>query len=232
MKRTIFCFLVLVFLVSTQDAQNPGGNGFGEVRGRVVDGTATPIEGAIVSSETTEEDGGNGEAGILQTATTNKHGEFVLARVPEGVNLILASKAGDYYPDVRFAFFATDASAFPRVRVAPGAVVDNVVVRLTQKGGRIVGRIVDSRTGEPVIACRIHLRRQDDPGLTLSIGPDMQGRFDLVVPARPFFMEVSAPGYRTWSLPKEKGAVSVAPESVTEQPVLLEREPDANPRGN
>lgn len=217
---TFFVVLGLSWPGLTRGLQQNNSSGLGSVRGQVIDADGVAVAGAEVSAESTE-----GTGGTLTVTKTDERGKFLLDGVPQGTNLIIASKPDDFYPDVRFAFFAVDSTGFPRVEVLPGQVTEGVTVRLTQKGARLTGAVLDSQTRQPVTSSRIRLTRRDDPRLYVSTNPDEHGRFDFIVPARPFSLEVSAPGYRTWSLPPENGhpgVVSLGSGSVKEQTVLLE----------
>ena len=222
MKATI-AIVLISFISAAQTRLDPGAVSLGAVRGRVVDAVDAPIKDALVSVEPTD----GVVQGILRTTETDANGEFFLDQLPEGEDMVLASKVADFYPDARFAFFATGVEEFPRVNISGGKTTQGVVVRLSHRGARLAGAITDSESGKPIITSRILLTRQDDPKLSLSTSPDKQGRFDIIVPSRPFLMQVSAPGYRTWSPAKENGsaAILLQPESVKEELVQLQREP-------
>jgi hypothetical protein len=230
MKATI-ALVLISFISAAQTRTDPGAASLGAVRGRVVDARDAPIKDALVSVEPTD----GAVQGILRTATTDANGEFFLDQIREGENMVLASKVADFYPDARFAFFSTGVEVFPRVNISGGKTNQGVVVHLLHRGARLVGGITDSESGKPIITSRIILTRQDNPKLSLSTSPDTQGRFDIIVPSRPFVMQVSAPGYRTWSPVKENGvtaAILLQPESVKEELVELQREPSTRTTGD
>jgi hypothetical protein len=211
--------LLLSTLTAAQTDQLQKRDGFGAVRGQVVDGHGRPVEGAVVSSEPTD----GVLQGIVRNVTTNENGEFFLDRIPAGDCMVLASKVASFYPDARFAFFGVGTGEFPIVHISAGQTIQDVIVRLLQKGARLSGAILDAGTGKPVVTSRIRLMRQDPPHLSFATSPDEHGRFDLVVPIQPFVMEVSAPCYRTWS-PGSTGVLLLQSESVKEESIKLQRE--------
>jgi|SRR5579859_562 len=217
--RTVVVLLLLSTLTAAQTDPSQKQDGFGAVRGQVVDGHGRPVEGAVVSSEPTD----GVVQGIVRNVTTNENGEFYLDRIPAGEYMVLASKVTAFYPDARFAFFGAGMGEFPTVHISAGQTAQDVIVRLLQKGARLSGAILDAETGKPVITSRIHFMRQDPPHLSFATSPDEHGRFDLVVPVQPFVMEVSAPCYRTWS-PGSTGVLLLQPESVKEESIKLQRE--------
>jgi hypothetical protein len=198
--------------------------GLGGIEGKVVDDqSGLPLAGARIMAEPdAAADGGK----PFQTAT-DETGSFLLKELPPGPYVVAASKEQDYYPNTDAAAFAADLTALPRVLVRGGAVVHGVGIRL-QKGGRLLGTILDYTTGEPVIASRILLSRADNPKLWISTGPDTHGNFAFVIPCQDFLMAVSAPGYSTWNLnrnqPTGPSVLRLKPESTEKLIIRLERE--------
>jgi hypothetical protein len=64
--------------------------------------------------------------------------------------------------------------------------------------------------------------------LWLRTGPDIHGHFELVVPSRPFHLDVSATGYRQWVFAKSglnhEETLLVKPEATKELLIVLEKE--------
>jgi len=212
---------LLYLLAQPHGVAVPGiAQGFGAVQGKVVNELGKPLPGAKVFADPV--DVKNVPIGKLRFTTTNDDGDFTLEHVVPGVNLVCAAKEEAFYPDTCAAALATDLSALPRVRIEDGKLTRGVKVRLS-KGGKLRGRILDSRTGQPLKNSRIHLSRSNDPRLYISAGPDEKARFEFVIPSKPFRVEVSASGYKTWNSDHHGGAILVQAESTKEITIRLQR---------
>lgn len=218
------CALGLLLACSAAQPQGPAGQGippgFGAVQGQVVSELGKPLSG--VSVYTQPVDTKNLPTGKLHLVVTNENGDFVLGRVEPGVHLICAFKLEAFYPDTGAAAFAENLGALPRVQVEDGKLTRGVTVRLS-KGGKLTGTIVDSRNGQPLKDSRIRLSRRDDPRLFVSTNPNEQARFEFVVPSKPFKVEVSAPGYKTWNSDRHGEAILVQAESTKDITIRLQK---------
>lgn len=219
--RYLLTVLVAALVCSAQSAPSVP-SGLGSVEGQVVDAhTGQPVAGATVVAEPDDPPA----AGKLAHTLADDGGKFLIDLDP-GPYVIAGSKEQDFYPNVDNAAFATDLTALPKVLVHEGQSVRGVILRL-EKGAKLKGNIVSSRTREPVIASRILLTRADHPKLWISTGPDLYGRFELVIPICPFKLEVTAPSYRPWvfSQPNPGGeseVLQLSPESTKEMLIQLD----------
>jgi hypothetical protein len=196
-------------------------SGYGSVQGRVVDELGKSVSGAKVYAEPVNAEGA--PTGKLLFVTTNQNGDFTLEQVQSGENVICASKEEAFYPDTGAAALTTDLNAAPRVRVEEDKLTSGIIVQIT-KGGKLVGSILDSLSGQPVKNSRIRLTRGDDPRLYISTGPDEQAHFEFVVPSKPFRLEVTASGYKTWKSDDHGGSQIVAqPQSIREFNIRLQK---------
>jgi len=219
-----FLALFAAFGVALQSDQSirPG---FGAVAGQVIDAqTKKPVAAATVVAERDDAQGPS----KVPHAFTDEEGQFFINDVPPGKYVIAASKEQDNYPDADSAAFAADLAALPKVSIQEGQVTRGVVVPV-EKGGKLIGVILDSKTRKPIVSSLIRLSRVDNTKLWLRTGPDINGHFELVVPGRPFYLEVSAAGYRPWTfdrsgLNRANEVLEVKPESTRELVVLLEKE--------
>jgi hypothetical protein len=194
--------------------------GYGTVQGKVIDEQGKPVQGVKVYAEPANMEGSS--MGKLIFVTTNEHGDFKLEQVLPGENLICTSKEESLYPDTGAAALAVDIEALMRVRVEEGKVSPKITVQII-KGGKLVGSILDDLNDQPLKDSRIRLTRGDDPRLFMSAGPDEQGNFEFVVPSKPFRVEVTASGYKTWRSDDHGGLVLAEPGSTKEFQIRLEK---------
>ncbi len=218
--------VLLLTLAHARGAPQNIPSGFGAIQGRVVNELGKPLPGAKVYVDPI--DAKYAPVGKLRFVTTNDEGDFVVGDVAPGGNLVCASKEEAFYPDTCAAALAADLGALPRVRVEEGKLTRGITVPLS-KGGKLTGTILDSQSGRPLINSRIRLSRNDDPRLYVSAGPDEQARFEFVIPSKPFKIEISAPGYKTWNSDNHGGTILVQPESTKEITIRLQRAEGAIP---
>jgi hypothetical protein len=197
--------------------------GLGAVEGRVVDTqTERPVPGARVILEPDDAPA----SGKLMSVLSDAQGNFYANDVSPGKYVVPAAKEDENYPNADHAAFAADLTALPRVLVREGEVTRGVVIRM-EKGGKLLGLVLDAQTRQPMVASRIRLTRIDDPRLWIEAGPDETGHFQFVVPTRPFRLVVSAPGYRTWNFrgggEGQSEVLLLKPESIQNVPVMLEK---------
>lgn len=195
----------------------------GSVEGKVIDErTEQPIANATVTAWPEQ-----GSAAKLINALTDGRGKFVLEGLPTGRCEIAAAKEQDWYPDTGDAALGHGFGSLPKVLIHVGKIVHDVMIRL-EKGGRVVGTVLDAQTHEPVVNSQLRLSRADKPKLWTSIDPDERGYFQIVVPSADLQLEVSAPGYRKWILaeaqPNGRNVLRVSQESTERLSIQLERE--------
>jgi hypothetical protein len=210
-------FLVLAVAAGiglAQTAQKPDDVRYGSISGIVADASGVPIRDAKVYDEPVD----SVRIGKDHFAVTDPNGRFLIANVPVGKVMVIATKTEDGYPDARFALYSGDA-VLPTVDVKAGQVTSDVAVKLLTKGGRLHGKIVDSRSGLRVPTARITLSRVDHPNWTLETDPESDGSFDFLIPARPMQIRVSAVGYKTWVHP---ASVLLAPREQRNLTIPLE----------
>jgi hypothetical protein len=195
-------------------------SGYGAIQGRVVDELGKPLPGAKVYAEPVKAE--TAPSGKLLFVVTNENGDFTLEQVVPGENVICASKEEAFYPDTGAAALTADLGSLPRVRVEEGKLTAAVTVRVT-KGGKLRGSILDSLNNQPVKDSRIRLTRADDPRLYISTGPDEQARFEFVVPSKPFRLEVTATGYKTWKSDDQGALILVQPGSTKEYSIRFQK---------
>lgn len=197
---------------------------FGAIEGRVVDADGHPLAGAAVEVRPADQ---TVVSGALPIAYTDDAGKFFLDGITPGTHMIYASKEDESYPSTFLAFFVADPASIPKVTVYNKQVTEGTLVRLGPKAARLVGRVVDARTGQPVEEAEIVLYREDNPDNYFSFGLNMDGgRFQRLIPPIGFRMKVSSPGYDDWfygqdATPVQSEVIRVEPDTTKELLISL-----------
>lgn len=218
--------VIRLLLVSISAALGDGqtlSSGSGTVEGKVIDEqTEQPIANATVTAWPEE-----GSAAKLIDALTDTGGKFVLEGLPAGPYEIAAAKELDYYPDTRELALGRGFGSLPKVLIQGGEIVHDVIIRL-KKGGRLVGTVLDAQTHEPIANSELRVSRVNKPKRWTSVDPDERGYFQVVVPSADLQLEVSAPGYRKWTLveaqPNGRNVLRVNQGSTERLTIQLEKE--------
>lgn len=186
----------------------------GAIRGRVLDDKNRPVAGAEVEAM-------GPMGGLTQSARTNHRGVFTIRDVDVSYNktytlIPTKEEAGYGHPFNRF--YMGRPVKPPEVTLRENQTVSCGDLYLGPQGGRLTGTIRDSKTNRPItIPQQMVLRRVDDPNLKNSHGLDADGRFSVLVPAVPFTVEVSAPGYQK----KELGSIRLKAGEIKHIDILL-----------
>src|SRR5215831_11847700 len=149
----------------------------GTVQGTIVDENGRPA--AHVKVYPVAESGGY--IGQEQFAITDDAGNFVLRQVLPGENRLFPVFTEAGYPDGRSGIFAGDPSLYEVVNIKPGQTLTGVVLKLPKKGAVFRAHIIDLSTGRPVLTSRLRITRPDVPEAFYESGPDLQGRFEIVL---------------------------------------------------
>ena len=209
---------------STATPTEVAGPAFGAIEGRVVDEEGRPLAGAAVEIRPVDQ---TIVAGALPVAYTDDAGKFFLDGIAPGTHMIYASKEEENYPATFLAFFVADPTSIPKVTVYDRQVTEGTIVRLGPKAARLVGRIVDAQTGQPVEEAEIVLYREDNADNYFSFGLNMDaGRFQRLIPPIGFRMKVSSPGYEDWfygqdETPVRSEVIHVEPDTTKELMISL-----------
>jgi len=172
----------------------------GTIRGRVVDDQNRPVDGAAVESQIIDRPPSGfvllTDSGELFRPVTNAGGEFILRNVEAGRNRVCASKVSAGYPDTTVGWFAVDTPC-PVVTVKEGEVVTGVLLRMGPRAPRVLGRVVDGRTGAPVTEAYVRAYQGSDSPVFIPTRVNKNGYFELLVPFdEPFRLQVFADGYQ------------------------------------
>jgi hypothetical protein len=112
---------------------------------------------------------------------------------------VAASKAHDGYPSTMNPFYYPTEGHLAHVSVSGFGEAPFATIRLGPKAGNIAGRIADVETGHAVQDFQVTLCRAEAPKFchrqsTKHAG----GQFNLLVPAAPITIQISASGYDDW----------------------------------
>lgn len=181
---------------AAQHSHQDAAQSFGAISGRVLDPEGQPVFGAEVNASHTESG-----TGRVPTAYTDNQGEFQIRDLRPGTYIVSASKEEDGYARTYLLFNSAGFVENPQVTVYEQQITSDVVVHLGPRAARLVGRIVNAITNEPIQNLqnvKITFRRIDRPDNWYSRAPDLNGEFSIFVPPAPFTIEVEAPGYEDW----------------------------------
>lgn len=171
------------------------------IEGRVVNAEGQPVAGAIV--------GANMDAAgssLEVTSRSDENGNYRIQVRNAGAYTMYASKEEDGYADTLSGFHQEGKPVIPKVNLHKNEIVHNIEVRLGSKAEHLEGIISEAITGIPISKATITLRRTDNPQLLYRIGAGEEkknGKFQVLVPHGPFTIEVSSPGYETWTYSKD-----------------------------
>ncbi len=185
-----------------------------------MDAEGKPVAGAIVTALKTDF-----LSGYLPSDLTNERGEFeiLISNSKPGVYRLHAGKREDGYPQIILGSFYKEAAGTELdVVVNAQQVTQDVEIRLGQKVGSIVGRVIDAETHKPANNALITLRRLDDPqqfsqAYAGKEGENGAGKFKLLTPLVPFTVEVKAPGYERWTYSEDNTGKHASPIQVAER---------------
>jgi hypothetical protein len=105
-----------------------------------------------------------------------------------------------------------------------GGETSGVIVRLGRKAAVVTGQIVDADSSQPVVPARIRISKPGNDRIMMSKGPDLNGRFHVLLPPPPVTFAVKAAGYEPWQF---TGPDQVAPGVIqleSEETTELSRE--------
>ena len=213
----LLVLLSLLLNAEAQDQAPAAGPGFGVIEGKVVNKNGLPVEGAKVYAAP------SGEQRIppntkLATSVSDEKGQFIVHHVLAGTNIIMAGKEEEGYCNTLYAPFVENLAGLPRVLVAEARVSQGVTIVLSSCA-KLSGLVSDQETSTPIPEAQIHLIREDYPDLDLRTSPDIDGKFQFVVPKVPYTIEVSAPGYKKW----KRSGITLEPQTETNMSVRLEK---------
>ncbi len=158
--------------------------------GVVLDEGGQPVPGATVFLA--------GTVALNGRTQADSEGRFLLKGFSPGDWGFMAYKESAGYPYNFAAFFSNPGEQFPTIHVAPGALAENVVIRLGIKAATLVFELSDE-AGEPVNApASAIFNRPDMPEVGEYNAGNIASKEKLLVPAVPLRLTVEAEGYEPW----------------------------------
>ena len=215
--------LISVACVGQQTTRNQPPQS-GAIKGIVLGADERPVANAIVTVQPED----TNLIGKTPGARSGPDGTFMIKGVPPGKNFVFAGNLKQGYPETEFAVFTPKNALLTAVVVEAGKT-STLTLHMPPKGGRLVGKIIDDETGNPVLTARIHLFQAADPERDISTSPTLGAEFNFVLPPIGYKMEVNAPHYKPWKFAAQSETVSgdvlkVMPGETEEVVVRLKRQ--------
>lgn len=160
------------------------------IAGRVEDAEGRPISRARVTAQRE-----NVEKQVLPTTYTDHDGKFIFQDLNQGIYTIYAAKEAEGYAPTYSEFYSSRMEIVPQVNILSEQKGADIVVRLGQKSGRLIGQIVDAETNTPIENSKITLHRMNNQINSVFTSSDPNGNFNILAPPIPIMVEISAPGY-------------------------------------
>lgn len=177
--------------------QSTNEQGFGEIKGRVINAQGEPVYGAEVYAHSMPL-----RMGAPSGARSDKNGTFTIRHLRVGRYRISVVKEEARYGWTFSRFYAAGLVQLPEVMVYEGGTVSAGDVRLGPRAGKLVGTLRDAKTRKGIVslpspeqARHLILCRLDDPKNCSEASPDKNGHFEILVPPLPVTIEATAPGY-------------------------------------
>lgn len=188
LKVTCMC-LLFALGVSAQD------QGTGVIRGIAVDENGAAVQGAMVNADSVA-GGGLIQHTLIRYVTTDATGHFSIDGLDWGKYDVFAKKEDSAYPNTNFSFY--DNGSEPEATITPTLPTADVQIRLGPKAGILTGSVTNADTGAPVNAGFKLIRAASlDNWFSTSQPPNYRV---LLPSSTDILLEVSAPGFKTWTL--------------------------------
>jgi hypothetical protein len=157
-----------------------------------VDENGVPIGKAKVNVDPKD---GKVRISIVDYGETDSDGRFLIERLEWGEYRVFAMKEDAGYPNLAASFYSHNV--FPSVTIGPANPIAHIQIQLGPRSGVLVGSVTDATNGGPVNA-GFKLTRAESPNEWLSRSVPSEYRI-LLPPSVETILEVSSPGFKTWS---------------------------------
>jgi Carboxypeptidase regulatory-like domain len=176
------------------------GRGFGAevtISGMITDSKGSRVEHGLVQAIPR---GGNEQGGTVGNHPSpwiqaDSRGRFKIS-LPPGRYKIHAKDDVDGYPDPVYLLNADSTAIFPEITVEEK---DNSYVRviLGNRGGVLVGDLVDKESRDPVPHGKVTISDARNAKAYVEVFADASGHFQFPVPSKPLLLSATATGYST-----------------------------------
>lgn len=210
---TVILVLPLSYIIAAQDT--------GAIRGTVVDEKGVALRKAKVNARPIS---GGPSKSIQHYVETDKEGHFLIDRLRWGTYGVFAMEEESGYPDMSASLYSNDV--FPTVTITPSSPVAELRISLGPRAGIVTGSVTNAATGAPLNSS-LKLIRAVAPNKWLSTSAPPSYRI-LLPPSTDVLLEASAPGFKTWTLPRP---LSLQPGAELHLDIALEpsHDPDLHP---
>ena len=161
-----------------------------------IEGTVTDVAGLPISNATVYVL----QIGRSPATTTDEDGKFLLANVEAGQRRVFAYKESDNYPNPVWSFYgdANSDAGYPLVDVRQNEVSRGVMVRLHTRASRLVVKVIDSKTKQPLSHAAISLNHEGKPKTLFSPGStNRDGELAILIPSGVRInLKITAAGYQ------------------------------------
>jgi hypothetical protein len=158
-----------------------------------VDETGVPVVGAHVNADPAETRPGRV---AIRSSDTDAEGRFVVNRLAFGKYKVFAKKEEAGYRDMSWSFYSNEV--FPTVTLTPSAPAATLKIQVGRKSAVLTGSVTNAVTGAPINA-GFKLARASS--LEKWISTSMAPRYRVLLPpGTDVLVEVSAAGFKTWTL--------------------------------
>ena len=190
LRHVISSFICLNLLCASAIVAQDGG----VIRGIVIDEHREPIGEALVHAEPID---GKIRASFVRWVETDGAGNFVIDGLSPGRYGVFAKKVDAGYPDPRLALYSDED--FLMVTITPSDSTAYVSVKLRPKAAFLMGTVNNSENGGPVSSSfRLVRSSSTEKWIITSVSSNYQ---ILIPPSADVLMQVTAPGFKTWSPP-------------------------------
>lgn len=190
--RTTFAVILRSILILTAPGTALIAQDTGSIRGTVVDEIGIPIAAAKVNATSLN---GRPMAKFIRYVETDGQGHFLIDRLEWGKYGVFAMKEESAYPDMGASLYSNDV--FPTAAITPWSPVAELRIQLGPKAGIVAGSLTNASNGAPLNAgFKLTRASAPDKWLSTSTPPD----YRVLVPSgTAVLVEVSAPGFKTWT---------------------------------
>lgn len=166
----------------------------GTISGTVMDERGAPVAKAKVNADPTD---GRPRASLVRSVETDENGHFLIDRLSWGSYRVFAQKEDAGYPNMNWSFYSDDI--YRTVEISANAPKTEVRIQLGPRGGILTGSIRNALTGAP-LGATFKLARTTSPNKWIS--PGVASDYRVLLPSSTdVVLEVSAPGFKTWTFP-------------------------------